>query len=78
MTTVFEDFRYIRTFTNPTGCVLEFTARVGDRHLVGVDLIEFDDAGLMKDFMVMIRPGSGLEAVAREMGRKLAGQPAQG
>jgi hypothetical protein len=69
--TVFEDFRYHRTFTNPTGCVLEFSARVGDRQLVGVDLIEFDAAGLIKDFVVMIRPGSGLEAVARAMAAKL-------
>ena len=69
--TVFEDFRYHRTFTNPTGCVLEFSARVGDRELGGVDLIEFDANGLMVDFTVMIRPGSGLEALAREMGRRL-------
>lgn len=68
---VFEDFRYHRTFTNETGCVLEFSARVGDRELFGVDLIEFDTNGLMVDFAVMIRPGSGLEAVAREMGRRL-------
>lgn len=69
--TVFEDFRYHRTFTNETGCVLEFSARVGDRELSGVDLIEFDANGLMVDFAVMIRPGSGLEAVAREMAKKL-------
>ena len=73
--TVFEDFRYVRTFTNATGCVLEFSARVGDRQLFGVDLIEFDDEGLMKDFTVMIRPGSGLEAVAREMGKRLGETP---
>ena len=69
--TVFEDFRYGRTFTNETGCVLEFFARVGDRDLVGIDMIEFDAAGLMADFTVMIRPGSGLEAVARAMQAKL-------
>ena len=69
--TVFEAFRYHRTFANETGCVLEFSARVGDRDLFGVDLIEFDDAGLMKDFVVMIRPGTGLEAVAKAMQRKL-------
>ena len=36
--TVFEDFRYHRTFTNATGCVLEFSARVGDRQLIGVSI----------------------------------------
>ena len=69
--TVFEDFRYRRTFTNGTGCVLEFSARVGDRELGGVDLIEFDADGRMIDFTVMVRPGSGLEALSREMARKL-------
>ena len=73
--TVFEDFRYGRTFTNATGCTLEFFARVGERELSGVDLIEFDEAGRVTEFIVMIRPGSGLEAVAREMGRRL-GEPA--
>lgn len=68
---VFEDFRYHRTFTNETGCVLEFSARVGDRELSGVDLIEFDATGLIVDFAVMVRPGTGLEALAREMGRRL-------
>ncbi len=74
--TVFEDFRYHRNFANATGCVLEFSARVGDRKLFGVDLIEFDGAGRMKDFAVMVRPGSGLEALAREMGRRLGTEPA--
>lgn len=69
--TVFEDFRYHRTFTNPTGCVLEFSARVGEKKLFGVDLIEFDADGRMKDFAVMVRPGSGLQALAEEMGRRL-------
>lgn len=68
---VFEDFRYARTFVNPTGCVLEFSARVGDRELFGVDLIEFDDDGRIIDFAVMIRPGTGLEAVAEEMRKRL-------
>lgn len=74
--TVFEDFRYHRTFANPTGCVLEFSARVGERKLFGVDLIEFDGAGRMTDFTVMVRPGSGLEALAAEMGRRLEAKPA--
>ncbi len=70
--TVFEDFKYVREFHNRTGCVLEFTARVGDRSLHGVDLIEFDDAGKIVDFEVMIRPANALQALGAEMGKRLA------
>ncbi len=73
--TVFEDFKYHRTFTSDTGCVLEFSARVGDKSLFGVDLIEFDTAGLIADFVVMIRPHSGLQALSAEMAKRLAASP---
>ena len=70
--TVFEDFKYVREFHNETGCVLEFTARVGDRSLYGVDLIEFDASGKIIDFEVMIRPANALQALGAEMGKRLA------
>jgi len=73
---VFEDFAYHRELasTDGTDVVLEFSARVGDRQLKGIDMIRFDETGLITDFEVMIRPMSGLQALGDEMGRRLAPQ----
>lgn len=72
--TVFEDFAYHRQAVTSDGrsVVLEFSARVGDKSLKGVDLIQFDADGLIVDFEVMIRPMSGLQALGAEMGARLA------
>lgn len=71
---VFEDFRYHRELASAQGwdVVLEFSARVGDRELKGIDMIRFDEAGRIVDFEVMVRPMSGLQALGEEMGRRLA------
>ncbi len=66
---VFEDFTYHRTFFTEDGlsAVLEFSAKVGEREIDGVDIITFDEAGLIKEFKVMIRPLSSLMRLAEEM-----------
>lgn len=73
VTDVFQDFAYHRQFATADGndVVLEFSARVGDRTLKGVDVIRFDDDGLIVEFEVMIRPLSGLQALGAEMGARL-------
>ncbi len=71
---VFEDFSYHREFASDDGLsvVLEFSARVGDRELKGIDMIRFDDEGKIAEFEVMIRPLSGLQALAAEMATRFA------
>jgi len=71
---VFEDFVYHRQLASADGLsvVLEFSARVGERELKGIDMIRFDEQGLIREFEVMIRPMSGLQALGEEMGRRLA------
>ncbi len=71
---VFEDFRYHRELASAQGMdvVLEFSARVGDRELKGIDMIRFDGEGKIVEFEVMIRPMSGLQALGDEMKRRLA------
>lgn len=73
---VFEDFVYHRELASADGLnvVLEFSARVGDRKLKGIDMVRFDEAGKIVDFEVMVRPMSGLQALGEEMGRRLAPQ----
>ena len=70
---VFEDFRYTREVSDGDNHVLVFHARVGDRELDGADFLVTDADGLITDFMVMVRPMSGMHAVAEAMKRKLEG-----
>jgi hypothetical protein len=73
---VFSGFTYHRTFTAADGhdVVLEFRARAGNRDVHGIDMISFDDDGLIVTFEVMVRPGSGLQALAREMAERVGTQ----
>ncbi|AMR80468.1 nuclear transport factor 2 family protein [Cupriavidus nantongensis] len=73
---VFQDFRYHRSFVSGDGhsVVLEFSASVDGKALKGIDMIRFDDAGRIAEFEVMVRPRSGLEALAAAMAARLASQ----
>jgi hypothetical protein len=70
---VFEDFRYQREFVSGDGfsVALEFSAKVGERALEGVDLIRFDESGRIVEFEVMVRPLNALQALAEAMGARL-------
>ena len=52
--------------------VLEFSANVSGKSLKGIDMIKFNDQGKIIDFEVMIRPMSGLAALAEQMGARFA------
>jgi hypothetical protein len=65
------DFRYERRWLRDTGAVLEFKSVVDGREVHGVDMIEFDDDGLVVDFTVMVRPLSALNLVVEKMGAEL-------
>jgi hypothetical protein len=65
--TVFENFRYTNEWRDGSTTILFFEANVGDRELQGIDILEEDDAGKVAKFTVMIRPLSGLQAVAQAM-----------
>jgi hypothetical protein len=69
--TVFEDFRYTNEWRDGRTTILFFEAHVGDRELQGVDILEEDDEGKIAQFTVMIRPFSGLQAVATTMAARL-------
>ena len=66
---VFSDFTYHRQFATDDGhsVTLEFSAKVGDLELKGVDLIAYDENGLIERFEVMIRPLKSLTALAEAM-----------
>jgi hypothetical protein len=73
---VFSDFTYHRSFVAGGGrdVVLEFRARVGERDVHGIDMIAFDDDGLVVTFEVMVRPMSGLQALGTAMAERVGKQ----
>jgi hypothetical protein len=68
----FEDFRYTDELETDGAHALIFRAAIGGRELEGIDLLRFDEDGLIADFTVMLRPISGLLPFAQAMGEKVA------
>lgn len=65
----FEDFHYTDELESAGGVhALVFRARVGDRQLEGVDLLRLGPDGRVADLTAIIRPLSGLAALAQAVG----------
>lgn len=64
---VFEDFTYVHRIEGDGVAALIFQARVGDRDVDGLDLLAFDADGLVGEMKVMVRPLSGITALAERM-----------
>ena len=73
---LFEDFQYHREWTMQDKAgeqwALEFSAHIGDVQLKGLDLVRWNEGGLIQEFEVMIRPLNALTVVGQEMGKRLA------
>jgi ketosteroid isomerase-like protein len=69
---VFTDFRYTDELEMDGAHALIFRAGVvgTDREIEGIDLLRFDDDGLIADFTVMLRPLSALVPFAQAMGER--------
>ena len=71
---VFENFRYIGSFEGSAQSnadtaespsdILLFRATVGGKEVNGIDLAQFDEAGKIKEFTVMVRPQSAVQALS--------------
>lgn len=71
----FEDFRYVGQFdgtaeTSTDGEdapseILLFRATVHGKEIHGIDLLQFDEAGRVKEFTVMVRPQSAVQALGQ-------------
>ena len=68
----FEDFHYTDELAAEKGVhALVFRARVGEKSVEGLDLIRSDDSGRITNLTVMVRPLSGLIALAEAMSAKV-------
>ena len=73
-TATVSDFHYVGAYRADDGAeTLRFRARVGDFELEGVDLEHYDDAGLVDELTVLIRPLKGVTELVARMGVLLAG-----
>lgn len=68
---VFEDFRYVDQVETGDTAVLVFEAKVGDRDVQGVDILRFREDGRIGEMIVMVRPMSGMQALAEAMQAQL-------
>jgi hypothetical protein len=68
---VFEDFRYLAQTETGDTAVLLFEARVGDKQLQGVDILRFGDDDRIAELIVMVRPMTGMNALAAGMREQL-------
>ncbi|EFQ84488.1 hypothetical protein HMPREF0063_10340 [Aeromicrobium marinum DSM 15272] len=64
---VFTDFRYTGEIVDGRRSALIFECKVGDVVVNGCDFITTDDAGLISEFTVMVRPLKGANALAAAM-----------
>lgn len=69
---VFSDFTYVEELAGEGSHGLVFTAKVGERGVEGLDHLRLDEDGLVREFTVMVRPLSGLIALAEAMGPRVA------
>lgn len=67
-------FRYVRELVDGDNACLEFVTELDGITINGVDLIRFDDQGIIQDFKVMIRPLKAMNKVWELMAAQLERQ----
>lgn len=67
-----DGFRYVRELVDGHEALLEFETELDGIHVNGIDLIRFNDAGLIVDFKVMVRPLKAVNKVWEMMAAQLA------
>ena len=62
-----ENFSYTDELSEGGAVVLRFKATVGDRELEGIDFLELDEDGRVRELTVFMRPFSALTAFNEQM-----------
>lgn len=61
------NFRYRKEIINDKSASLEFTLTIDDTDINGIDLISWNDSGLITEFKVFIRPLQGVNLIHKLM-----------
>lgn len=65
------EFEYVGQWFGDTSAVLEFVAEIDGVHVNGVDMITWNEDGLITEFKVMLRPFKALQTVIPKMAELL-------
>ncbi len=66
-----DSFTYVRQLADGENACLEFTTEMDGIHVNGIDLIRFDEDGMIADFKVMVRPLKAVNKVWEQMAAML-------
>ncbi|NNC52446.1 MAG: nuclear transport factor 2 family protein [Erythrobacter sp.] len=66
-----DSFTYVREVVDGENAMLEFTTEMDGIHVNGVDIIRFDENGMIADFKVMVRPLKAVSKVWEMMAAQL-------
>ena len=69
-----DGFRYVRELVDGNQALLEFETTLDGIHVNGIDLVTFDDDGMIRDFKVMVRPLKAINKVWEVMAGELERQ----
>lgn len=64
-------FRYVGEWRGERSAILEFETDLDGIHVNGIDMIDWNEAGQITRFKVMVRPIKGLHHVVERMARQL-------
>lgn len=64
-------FHYVRELVGESDAVLEFETEIDGIHVNGVDMIAWNEQGLITDFKVMVRPMKAVNVVHQRMAELL-------
>jgi hypothetical protein len=67
-----DSFHYVRELVDGNEAMLEFVTELDGIAVNGVDIIRFNEDGLICDFKVMVRPLKAINAVWAMMGAQLS------
>jgi hypothetical protein len=66
-----ESFTYVREVHGESQAILEFEVEIQGVKVNGVDMISWNDAGLITEFKVMVRPLKAVSIIHQNMGAML-------
>lgn len=66
-----DSFRYVRELRSEHDAVLEFELEIDGIAINGVDMIQWNDAGQITEFKVMLRPLKAVNLIHEKMGALL-------
>jgi len=70
-----DGLRYTRIYWNGLHGAFQFTARIGDLDITGVDLVVLNAAGQIEEIEIVARPPKAIAKLGERMGASLAADP---